>query len=122
MPKKDTHSAVLGMLSAAGEQTRVVTEEPASESRASTAKPTTPVAERPTDVSRPVTTLSRPAAQPVAAEPAPRTMRLREGAASGLRAAWLEAKRDDVLLTAQDFASDLVEEALRRRSRAARSS
>jgi hypothetical protein len=35
-----------------------------------------------------------------------------------LRDAWLEAKRDDVLLTAQDFASDLVDEALARRRRA----
>jgi hypothetical protein len=42
-----------------------------------------------------------------------------------LRAAWLEAKRDDVLLQSQDFASALVEEALaarRRRARAASSS
>ena len=48
---------------------------------------------------------------------APRTLRLRPEAAGHLRAAWLEAKRDDVLLTAQDFASDLVEEALASRQR-----
>ena len=44
-------------------------------------------------------------------------MRLRVETAHQLRAAWLEAKRDDVLLTAQDFASDLVDEALATRSR-----
>ena len=60
--------------------------------------------------------------RPSAAEPeAPRTLRLRPEAATRLRAAWLEAKRDDVLLTAQDFASDLMMEALvsRRRRRTA---
>jgi hypothetical protein len=52
----------------------------------------------------------------------PRTLRLRPATANELRDAWLEAKRDDVLLTAQDFASDLLEEMLklrRRRTRAA---
>ena len=52
--------------------------------------------------------------------PAPRTLRLRSDTAGELRAAWLVAKRDDVLLTAQDFASDLVEEALRSRRRRTR--
>jgi hypothetical protein len=44
-------------------------------------------------------------------------LRLRKGTAQQLREAWLEAKRDDVLLTAQDFASNLVDEALSRRRR-----
>jgi hypothetical protein len=44
-------------------------------------------------------------------------LRLRPGTAQRLRQAWLETKRDDVLLTAQDFASDLVDEALARRRR-----
>jgi hypothetical protein len=44
-------------------------------------------------------------------------MRLRPETANALREAWLEAKRDDVLLTAQDFASHLVDEALARRKR-----
>ncbi|MGE2817930.1 hypothetical protein ACQI5H_22715 [Mycobacterium heidelbergense] len=48
---------------------------------------------------------------------APRTLRLRPATAQRVRQAWLEAKRDDVLLTAQDFVSDLVEEALTRRRR-----
>jgi hypothetical protein len=48
---------------------------------------------------------------------APRTLRLRPATAHRLRQAWLEAKRDDVPLTAQDFASDLVDEALVRRRR-----
>jgi hypothetical protein len=47
-------------------------------------------------------------------------LRLLPATAQRLREAWLEAKREDVLLTAQDFASELVDEALvrRRRSRA----
>ena len=53
----------------------------------------------------------------------PRTLRLRPAAAQALRAAWIEAKHDDVMLTAQDFASELIEEMLkirkRRESRAA---
>jgi hypothetical protein len=47
---------------------------------------------------------------------------LRPKTATQLRAAWLEAKRDDVLLTAQDFASNLVEEALGTRQRRRRAS
>jgi hypothetical protein len=46
-----------------------------------------------------------------------RTVRLRSTTAVELRNAWLEAKRDDVLLTVQDFASDLVDDALARRRR-----
>jgi hypothetical protein len=79
----------------------------------------------PVAVAAPVTPLeSRSAHTESAADSAPRTMRLRAVSASRLRAAWLEAKRDDVLLTAQDFASNLVDEALaarRRRSKALRS-
>jgi hypothetical protein len=124
MPKKDTASAVIGMLSAAGAQTRPTAPEPpaapapepfAPEPDVSSAG-TTPPAEAAMSAS--VSTLptngKRPAA---AADEAPRTLRLRPGTAAGLRAAWLEAKRDDVLLTAQDFASDLVEDALARHRR-----
>jgi hypothetical protein len=53
-------------------------------------------------------------------EPAPRTLRLRADTATQLRNAWLEAKRDDVLLSLQDFASPLIEEALATRRRRAR--
>ena len=63
-----------------------------------------------------------PPSTTTAANDAPRTLRLRPETAQKLRAAWLEAKRDDVLLTAQDFASNLVEDALRRRRRTANSS
>jgi hypothetical protein len=52
-----------------------------------------------------------------AEESAPRTLRLRPDTAAQLRAAWVEAKRDDVFLTAQDFASNLVDEALARHRR-----
>jgi hypothetical protein len=45
----------------------------------------------------------------------PRTLRLRASTAAAVRDAWLEAKRDDVLLSHQDFASDLLDAALARR-------
>ena len=64
-------------------------------------------------------TRTLPAQAPVksVADEAPRTLRLRKDTAQQLREAWLEAKRDDVQLTAQDFASNLVDEALSRRRR-----
>jgi hypothetical protein len=135
MPKKDTATAVLGMLSTAGAQTRLPSAPPPP--------PEPPVAAEPDPVPSPAATAPElPAAtpEPTAASvsrlpgprpqqsateaAAPRTLRLRPATATKLRNAWLEAKRDDVLLTAQDFASDLVEEALarHRRRRAASSS
>lgn len=45
----------------------------------------------------------------------PRTLRLRASTAAAVRDAWLEAKRADVLLSHQDFASDLLDAALARR-------
>jgi hypothetical protein len=136
MPKKDTASAVIGMLSAAGVQTRppvaaplppepVVNAEPevASAPAATAPEPAaaTPAPAGAASVSR--LPGARPQQSP-AGDAAPRTLRLRPETASRLRAAWLEAKRDDVLLTAQDFASELVEDALvrHRRRRAASSS
>jgi hypothetical protein len=117
------------MLSAAGAQTRPSARPPAPDPVTALAPP------------EPATTVpgeSAAAAEPVAAPPpqpdapatpadepadaAPRTLRLRAGTAGMLRAAWLEAKRDDVLLTAQDFASNLVDEALAMRRRRARAS
>ena len=114
MPKKDTAAAVLGMLSTAGAQTRQ-TPDVSSPAAETVAPPTVTVTEHPPAS---VSTLPAPAypATATSAE-APRTLRLRPAAAQRVRAAWLEAKRDDVLLTAQDFASDLVEEALARRRR-----
>jgi hypothetical protein len=120
MPKKETAAAVLDMLSVAGAQTRRPREihEPTSETTAPT--PAVTVTEvLPTPVSTASTSLrTTPAATPEA----PRTLRLRSSTAQRLREAWLAAKRDDVLLTAQDFASDLVEEALARRRRLPNSS
>jgi hypothetical protein len=119
MPKKDTASAVLGMLSTTGAQTRPpiaapLPPEPAVPSQPPPqATPTSAAIE--TESSGSVSTL--PAArqsQARAEEPAPRTLRLRPDTAAQLRAAWLEAKRDDVLLTAQDFGSNLVDDALTR--------
>ena len=122
MPKKDVSSAVLGMLSTAGSQTRrptMVADEPPEPPRTEAM-----VSDQPATVEeshRPVTQLP-PARPEGATEAAPRTLRLRADTASRLRAAWLQAKRDDVLLTAQDFASNLVEDALARRRRRAASS
>jgi hypothetical protein len=120
MPKKDTASAVLGMLSIAGAQTRKPLEDlmPAVDAAPATetiAVPTVTVTEEVQASVSPFRTAQQ--ATTVTAPEAPRTLRLRSTTAQRLREAWLEAKRDDVLLTAQDFASDLVEEALRRRRR-----
>lgn len=128
MPKKDTATAVLGMLSTAGSQTRrpagtvppsppetepaPVTTRPVGE-RTASASPVAAEAEAVTP--SPVSELPQRSSMMPAEQAAPRTMRLRASTAVELRNAWLEAKRDDVLLTAQDFASDLVDDALRRR-------
>jgi hypothetical protein len=128
MPKKDTATAVLGMLSTAGAQTRPTLPEPPTPEVTPPPAPDVAVAEAPATPELPaasVSTLPSSAKRRGAAdEAAPRTLRLRPDAAARLRAAWLEAKRDDVLLTAQDFASDLVEDALvrHRRRRAVSSS
>jgi len=114
MPKKDTAAAVLGMLSTAGAQTRRIPELPEPAEQPLAPRAVTVTEDAPVSVSA-LPTPSRPA---VATAPAaPRTLRLRPATAQRLRQAWLEAKRDEVLLTAQDFASDLVEEALARRRR-----
>jgi len=121
MPKKDTAAAVLGMLSTTGAQTRrPVDEAPAeppavpSPSVGETSPPAPAEAQAPAAVR---TLPTPPRDKAVTTDEAPRTLRLRADTAQRLRAAWLEAKRDDVLLTAQDFASDLVDEALSRRRR-----
>lgn len=114
MPKKDTAAAVLGMLSTAGAQTRKTAES------ADTREQTSPPLAVTVTESSPVPTSGLPPARrpsAVAEVKAPRTLRLRSTTAEQLRRAWLLAKRDDVLLTAQDFASDLVEDALARRRR-----
>lgn len=133
MPKKDTATAVLGMLSTAGAQTRPPSapppppEPPVAAEHDPVASPAEaapePAVATPAPTAASVSRLPRPQ-QSAAEAAAPRTLRLRPATATQLRNAWLEAKRDDVLLTAQDFASDLVEEALarHRRRRAAGSS
>lgn len=117
MPKKDAAAAVAAMLSTAGAQTRRTPEDiaPAGPPPA----PASVAVTEPAPAS--VSTLPAPTLPATAAaNEAPRTLRLLPATAQRLRQAWLEAKRDDVLLTAQDFASELVDEALarRRRSRA----
>jgi hypothetical protein len=124
---KKVSDVVMGMLSDAGSATRAP-----AQIGAPPADPPPPARPAPDSQPAPAIRDTIPAAASVAAAPAarpaavtvdpeaPRTLRLRPEAATRLRAAWLEAKRDDVLLTAQDFASDLVLEALvsRRRRRA----
>jgi hypothetical protein len=116
MPKKETAASVVGMLSVAGAQTRKPLED-SPPARETIAVPTVTVTEEAQASVSALPTAVPAAPATVTAPEAPRTLRLRSSAAQRLRDAWLEAKRDDVLLTAQDFASDLVEEALRRRIR-----
>lgn len=152
MPKKDINQAVLGMLSSAGSATRPVRapraeqEKPAADPVPAPApavgekQPTPPFVDevpaedfQPAPESQPELESVEPAEppRPLSARPqrlaptaeVPRTLRLRPAAAQALREAWIEAKHEDVMLTAQDFASELIEEMLkirrRRESRAA---
>jgi hypothetical protein len=121
MPK-DTSSVVLGMLSDAGSRTRpalasVETSAPGQPPAGAAPPPPAPApATTATAAPKPETTTQEPGD---AGSAAPRTLRLRPDTAARLREAWITAKRNDVLLTAQDFASDLVDHALKtqRRSR-----
>lgn len=114
VPKKDTAAAVIGMLSTAGAQTRRSSDSNEPGDQTFTPPAVTMTEDPPASVS---TLPTSPRPSTAAAPEAPRTLRLRPATAHRLRQAWLEAKRDDVLLTAQDFASDLVDEALVRRRR-----
>jgi hypothetical protein len=120
MPKKDTAAAVAAMLSTAGAQTRRVPERAETPPSISVAPmpPAAPSVTVTEPVPATVSTLPPPVVPAPAPIPeAPRTLRLQPATAQRLRDAWLDAKRDDVLLTAQDFASALVDEALSRRGR-----
>lgn len=57
--------------------------------------------------------LADPASSPAAESKAPPTLRLAQPTAEALRAAWLQDKRDRVLLTYQDFASEVITAGLR---------
>lgn len=122
MPKKDTAATVAAMLSSAGAQTRRTPERAESVTSVAVA-PVAPPAASVTVTESATATVSTlptpvaPAPAPVPVPEAPRTLRLQPATARRLRDAWLEAKRDDVLLTAQDFASELLDEALTRRGR-----
>lgn len=116
------------MLSSVGTQTRpnvadqpVPDRAPVREAAPGPAQASAPEpAPAPTPPQPPVLTAAPPARvdpEPDTNDPAPRTVRLRAATATRLRAAWLEAKRDDVLLTAQDFGSNLLDEALAARQR-----
>lgn len=139
MAKKDTAATVLGMLSTTGASTRPIPDdEPAENAEAAHQQPAAtvdglPVGDEsatPTTGPRSSGSPRRKAASPSAARrrraatPAdgsagaagevPRTLRLRASTAAALRDAWLAAKREDVLLSHQDFASDLLDAALTR--------
>ena len=124
MPK-DTSDVVLGMLSTAGSATRPA-QQPRADENPPVPAPAAPPRRRPPPPAADAGDAILPALAPDAAPDvldvgaAPRTMRLRPETAARLRAAWLEAKRNDVLLTAQDFASGLVENALASRRRGRR--
>lgn len=135
---KNVADVVVGMLSDVGSATRPPTREANTGAPTSSTQGTSP-ARPPASLSSELSDAPRPpvhqpdarnvASSSATAAPnasrsdgprevvAPRTLRLRPQTASELREAWLSAKREDVLLTAQDFASDLVEEALRLRRR-----
>lgn len=125
---KNVSDVVMGMLSDVGSATRA----PGETDRQPVAEPhqarAALVSHRPAPAPR--AAAPKPPAEPASPPPpaeseapgAPRTLRLRPETATQLRAAWLQAKRDDVLLTAQDFASNLVEEALVARQRRRRTS
>lgn len=132
MARKDTSKAVLSMLSTTGAQTRpTVQDESPQPASGPVPRGVAPPPLEPPAALAPLGEPGSPMAAGVplasvepasrhvdsASEPAPRTLRLRPATASHLRLAWLEAKRDDVLLTAQDFASNLVDEALAARKR-----
>lgn len=144
MPKKDVNEAIRGMLSSAGNATRPVRtapaekEQPAAES-VSSPLPEVEERERAADEALAEDSQQAPEPEPEPAEPlgqvespralrttrsrishtaeVPRTLRLRPAAAQALREAWIEAKHEDVMLTAQDFASELIEEMLKIRRR-----
>lgn len=140
MPKKDVNEAILGMLSSAGTETRparlpAVEDEkrsavdpapipaPAVQDAAPSPEPISAQDQHPESEPEPEQWPEPPrpfnsTARIARGEPqAPRTLRLRAATAQALREAWLEAKHDDVLLTAQDFASELIEEMLKIRRR-----
>jgi hypothetical protein len=118
MPRKDAANAVLGMLSNVGAQTRPADREAEAPAPTPAPQPRPEPAPAPAAAAPAVAVRTLPPAPAAdAGSAAPRTLRLRTSTAAELREAWLEAKRDDVLLTAQDFASNLIEDALRRHRR-----
>lgn len=58
-----------------------------------------------------------PAPDEQSGDNAPRTLRLSQPMANALREAWLLTKREDVLLTYQDYADRVVRDGLRANSR-----
>ncbi|MGD9697297.1 MAG: hypothetical protein AB7V42_16745 [Thermoleophilia bacterium] len=127
MARKDTAATVLGMLSTTGASTKPPAglaepsaaraeqpAEPSADVEAAAGKPEPAVS---TSATRPAAPRRRTAPPPEPNVPAvPRTLRLRASTAAALRDAWLDAKRNDVLLSHQDFASDLLDAALRQRA------
>lgn len=125
MVKKDTSSAVLSMLSERGASFRPSGTAPhalpghddpesSGPSAAEEADRLPVVAQQaPPATARRARKQAGAASAPDPAENAPRTLRLGQPMANALREAWLEAKREDVLLTYQDFADQVVRAGLR---------
>jgi hypothetical protein len=93
---------------------------PVGEESAATSQPE-PHHRAPADAaSTPSTRRTRPARSAAKVDPqadnAPRTIRLSQPRANTLRDAWLQAKRDDLLLTYQDFADRVVDAGLNKLS------
>ncbi|MFV1501374.1 hypothetical protein [Mycobacterium kansasii] len=106
---KSAHDVVKGMLSSAGQATRAADQPDPQASSPPATHATVSLSAAPAQV--------EPIVDRDVVGEAPRTLRLRPQTAARLRAAWMEAKRDDVFLTAQDFASKLLDEALLTRRR-----
>lgn len=129
MAKKDTTDAVLSMLGDRGASFRPTgNPPPAQREPVESAKEEVHAPEPVSPSSPPVRSRSsvatarrarksqvKPAVKSDPTENAPRTLRLSQPMANSLREAWLDAKRDDVLLTYQDFADQVVRAGLRRR-------
>ena len=128
MAKKDTTESVLAMLGTRGPSFRpsgdlapaprteqVIEERELAPRAEAVVPPATAAAKTATTARRARKQLPKSSPAPDPEENAPRTLRLSQPMANSLRNAWLAAKREDVLLTYQDFADQVVRAGLRRR-------
>lgn len=118
MARKDANAAVLGMLSTSGSQYRPRPDAPSAPEaapapeQAPATAPTDPQRDESNDRGRRARRAAGGATTTTETARAPRTIRLSQQMADRLRDAWLAAKKDDVLLTLQDFADDILDQGL----------